>query len=148
MKLAAIVEADYVTVPAEDAVIGKITNEDELRQVIAQLEAQMREAAKKFEFERAAGLRDRIRALQQRDLGAIFSATVLNVDPAATQLNVEPAADSSAPPAPSAPNQPAPVSNLSPASNSAIAASRCRRQCRQRANRTKISKPAAKRRAR
>ncbi len=33
-------------------------------EAIAQLEAQMREAAKKFEFERAAALRDRIRAPQ------------------------------------------------------------------------------------
>src|SRR6202163_1042274 len=68
MKLAAMVEADYVTVPADDPVPEKITSEDQLRQVIAQLENQMREAAKKFEFERAAGLRDRIRALQQREL--------------------------------------------------------------------------------
>jgi superfamily II DNA or RNA helicase len=118
MQLARIVEADYLTVPAEDAVIGNISTEHELLQAIIQLESQMREAAKNFEFERAAALRDRIRSLKQRDLGAIFSATVLNVDPAATQLNVEPAADSSAPPASSAPSQPAPVQNLSaPASN-------------------------------
>ena len=74
MKLAAIVEADYITVPAEDVVPETIHSEDELRQVIAQLETQMREAAKKFEFERAAGLRDRIRALQQRELGGLFAA--------------------------------------------------------------------------
>jgi excinuclease ABC subunit B len=74
MKLAAIVEADYITVPTEDVVPEKIHSEDELRQVIAQLETHMREAAKKFEFERAAGLRDRIRALQQRELGGLFAA--------------------------------------------------------------------------
>src|SRR6201997_2353727 len=68
MKLAAIVEADYVTVPTDDVLPEKIHSEDELRQVITQMETQMREAAKKFEFERAAGLRDRIRALQQREL--------------------------------------------------------------------------------
>jgi excinuclease ABC subunit B len=73
MKLAAIVEADYITVPTEDLLPEKIHNADELRQVIAQLETQMREAAKKFEFERAAGLRDKIRALQQRDLGGLFA---------------------------------------------------------------------------
>jgi protein-arginine kinase activator protein McsA len=33
----------------------------------------MREAAKKFEFEGAAQLRDRIKALKQRDLSAIFA---------------------------------------------------------------------------
>src|SRR2546428_9532096 len=74
MKLAAIVEADYVTVPTEDVLPEEIHNEDELRQVIAQLETQMREAAKKFEFERAAGLRDRIRALQQRELSGLLAA--------------------------------------------------------------------------
>ena len=74
MKLAAIVEADYVTVPAEDFADADITSEAKLGEVLAQLEVQMREAAKKFEFERAAALRDRIRALKQRDLSGFFSA--------------------------------------------------------------------------
>ncbi|MGA7796949.1 MAG: excinuclease ABC subunit UvrB [Candidatus Acidiferrales bacterium] len=74
MKLAAIVEADYVTVPAEDFADADITNETKLGEVLAQLEVQMREAAKKFEFERAAALRDRIRTLKQRDLAGFFSA--------------------------------------------------------------------------
>ena len=71
MQLASIVEADYVTVPLEDATIGEISNEEQLTKAIAQLEAQMRQAAKSFEFERAASLRDRIRALRQRDLGLV-----------------------------------------------------------------------------
>ena len=83
MKLAAIVEADYVTVPVDDVIPAKITSEEELLQVIAQLEAQMREAAKKFEFERAAGLRDRIRALQQRELGGLLSSLDLSETPPA-----------------------------------------------------------------
>jgi excinuclease UvrABC nuclease subunit len=33
----------------------------------------MREAAKKFEFERAAQLRDRIRALKQKDVTGLFT---------------------------------------------------------------------------
>jgi excinuclease ABC subunit B len=74
MKLAAIVEADYVTVPAEDFADADITSETKLGEVLAQLEVQMREAAKKFEFERAAALRDRIRTLKQRDLSGFFSA--------------------------------------------------------------------------
>ena len=74
MKLAAIVEADYVTVPAEDFADADITSESKLGEVLAQLEVQMREAAKKFEFERAAALRDRIRTLKQRDLSGFFSA--------------------------------------------------------------------------
>jgi len=73
MQLAAIVEADYLTVPIDESAIDDIANEDDLRRVIEQLEAQMREAAKKFEFERAASLRDRIRLLRQRDLGEIFA---------------------------------------------------------------------------
>jgi excinuclease ABC subunit B len=73
MQLAAIVEADYITVPAEDSAIGDISTEAQLLQAIAQLETQMREAAKNFEFERAATLRDKIRSLKQRDLGVIFS---------------------------------------------------------------------------
>src|ERR1700730_5189261 len=76
MKLAAIVEADYVTVPVEDFADADITSEARLGEVLAQLEIQMREAAKKFEFERAAALRDRIRALKQRDLSGFFSAAI------------------------------------------------------------------------
>jgi excinuclease ABC subunit B len=75
MQLARIIEADYITVPADDAVIGEITSEAQLLQAIAQLETQMREAAKNFEFERAAALRDRIHSLKQRDLGVIAATT-------------------------------------------------------------------------
>jgi excinuclease ABC subunit B len=75
MQLARIIEADYLTVPADEPVIGEITSEAQMVQAIAQLETQMREAAKNFEFERAASIRDRVRALKQRDLGAIFSST-------------------------------------------------------------------------
>jgi len=73
MQLARIVEADYITVPADDAAIGEITSEVQLVQAITLLESQMRAAAKNFEFERAAALRDKIRALRQRDLGVIAS---------------------------------------------------------------------------
>jgi len=76
MQLASIVEADYVTVPADDSAIGDISTDEQLLQAIVQLEAQMREAAKNFEFERAASLRDRIRALKQRDLGVISTTTL------------------------------------------------------------------------
>jgi excinuclease ABC subunit B len=69
MQLAAIIEADYVTVPVDDEAIGAIATEQDLAKAIAQLESQMREAAKNFEFERAAALRDKIRELKQRDLG-------------------------------------------------------------------------------
>ena len=74
MQLARIVEADYLTVPADDVTLDALASEDDLRRAIEQLEGQMREAAKKFEFERAASLRDRVRSLRQRDLTAIFAA--------------------------------------------------------------------------
>ena len=58
MELARIVEADYVMVPlAEDdldrATAGNVKNEEQMAQMLKQLETQMREAAKKFEFEKA-----------------------------------------------------------------------------------------------
>ena len=78
MDLARIVEADYVTVPTDDteldAATAKIKNEQQLAEMLKQLETQMREAAKKFEFERAAQLRDRIRSLKQKDVAGLFAA--------------------------------------------------------------------------
>jgi excinuclease ABC subunit B len=77
MDLARIVEADYVTVPTDDteldAATSKIKNEQQLAEMLQQLETQMREAAKKFEFERAAQLRDRIRSLKQKDIAGLFA---------------------------------------------------------------------------
>jgi excinuclease ABC subunit B len=64
MSLVAVAEADYVTVPLEvDQEVDNLTPE-ELRKFIADLEENMREAARKFEFERAAQLRDRVKALK------------------------------------------------------------------------------------
>ncbi len=65
MALAAIVEADFVTVPLEPVDEEAVTG-DQLEQLIENLEKQMREAAKQFEFERAAQLRDRIKGLKDR----------------------------------------------------------------------------------
>jgi excinuclease ABC subunit B len=77
MELARIVEADYVTVPIDDAALdtaaANVKSEQQLAELLKQLEGQMREAAKKFEFEKAAQLRDRIRGLKQRDLSGHFS---------------------------------------------------------------------------
>jgi excinuclease ABC subunit B len=73
MQLAAISGADYLTVPTDDYVLEDIKTEQQLHNAIEQMELQMREAAKKFEFERAAALRDRIRGLKQRDLGELFA---------------------------------------------------------------------------
>ena len=77
MDLARIVEADYVTIPIDDAGLdaaaSNIKNEEQLTEMLQQLELQMREAAKKFEFEKAAQLRDRIRSLKQKDVSGLFS---------------------------------------------------------------------------
>ncbi|MGA9593836.1 MAG: excinuclease ABC subunit UvrB, partial [Candidatus Acidiferrales bacterium] len=54
MSLAAIVAADYLTVPTGDVVLEDVKDEASLRHALEQMEAQMREAAKNFEFERAA----------------------------------------------------------------------------------------------
>jgi len=76
MELAHIVEADYVTVPLDtasiDAAASSIKNEAQLAELLKQLESQMREAAKKFEFEKAAQFRDRIKSLKQQDLSGHF----------------------------------------------------------------------------
>jgi excinuclease ABC subunit B len=75
MDLARIVEADYVTIPLDDPSLSAsgVKNEKQLAEILAQLETQMREAAKKFEFERAAQLRDRIRSLKQKDVSGLFT---------------------------------------------------------------------------
>jgi excinuclease ABC subunit B len=77
MELAHIVEADYVTVPLDggalDAAASAVKTEAQLAELLVQLETQMREAAKKFEFEKAAQLRDRIKSLKQQDLAGVFS---------------------------------------------------------------------------
>jgi excinuclease ABC subunit B len=88
MDLARIVEADYVSIPADDAEMdaatANIKNEKQLAEMLQQLETQMREAAKKFEFERAAQLRDRIRSLKQRDMAGLFAIEVTpTAEPAA-----------------------------------------------------------------
>jgi excinuclease ABC subunit B len=64
MSLVAVAEADYVTVPLEeDEEIDDLTPEQRQR-FIAELEEKMRDAARKFEFEKAAQLRDRVKALK------------------------------------------------------------------------------------
>ena len=68
MELARIVEADYVSIPVDDSTLdaaaAAVKNEAQLAQLLQTLENQMREAAKKFEFEKAATLRDRVKALR------------------------------------------------------------------------------------
>jgi excinuclease ABC subunit B len=76
MELAKIVEADYVSIPLDagelDAAVATARTESEVAELLGKLEAQMREAAKKFEFEKAAQLRDRIRSIKNQDLAGVF----------------------------------------------------------------------------
>ena len=64
MSLVAVAEGDYVTVPIEeDEDVENLTQEQRIR-YIGELEERMREAARKFEFEKAAQLRDRVKSLK------------------------------------------------------------------------------------
>ncbi|MCH7896825.1 MAG: excinuclease ABC subunit UvrB [candidate division NC10 bacterium] len=70
--LASIYERDYYTVPAlPDEERVQYIPREEIPALMATLEKQMKQAAKKLEFERAAELRDQIRDLQRRMLGII-----------------------------------------------------------------------------
>jgi excinuclease ABC subunit B len=65
MSLVAVAEGDYVTVPleTEDEEVDSLSPEDRAR-FLQELEERMRDAARKFEFEKAAALRDRLNALK------------------------------------------------------------------------------------
>ncbi|MEJ5367040.1 MAG: excinuclease ABC subunit UvrB [Bryobacteraceae bacterium] len=65
MTLAMIAEADYVTPPLEEAPEEpEFMTPEQREKLIAELEQKMREAARAFEFEKAAQYRDRIKALR------------------------------------------------------------------------------------
>ena len=64
MSLVRIAESDYVTIPLEPESPESELDPKEKIQLIADLELRMREAARQFEFEKAAQLRDRIKALK------------------------------------------------------------------------------------
>jgi excinuclease ABC subunit B len=64
MSLVRIAEGDYVTVPIEPEDPAEELTPEQRDKFIAELEESMRDAAKKFEFETAARLRDRIKALK------------------------------------------------------------------------------------
>jgi excinuclease ABC subunit B len=64
MSLVRIAEGDYVTVPVEPEDPVEEMTPAQREKFIADLEESMRAAAKKFEFEKAAQLRDRIKSLK------------------------------------------------------------------------------------
>ena len=68
MTLVAIVGADYTDLTGVEAEgIPEFKSQEELDAYIAKLESDMREAAKRFEFEKAAKLRDTIKELRTKE---------------------------------------------------------------------------------
>ena len=70
MSLIAMVEADYVDLAPEQEAV-EVTSPDEIEAQILKLQAKMKEAARNFEFEAAARLRDRIKALKEREMSLL-----------------------------------------------------------------------------
>jgi excinuclease ABC subunit B len=68
MTLAAIVAADYADLTASESEgMPEFKTQEEVDAYIAKLESDMREAAKRFEFEKAAKLRDTIKELRTKE---------------------------------------------------------------------------------
>jgi excinuclease ABC subunit B len=68
MGLAQILRAEYGDVIEEEAAgIPEFSTQAEVDQYMAKLEVEMREAAKRFEFEKAARLRDSIKELREKE---------------------------------------------------------------------------------
>jgi excinuclease ABC subunit B len=71
MNLVRIAEGDYVTVPVEEETPEETLSPQQREKYIAELEERMRDAARKFEFENAARIRDKIRNLRLKDVAGI-----------------------------------------------------------------------------
>jgi excinuclease ABC subunit B len=67
MSLAGIAESDYVDITQAAEGLPDFKSQEELDAYIAGLESDMREAAKRFEFEKAAKLRDIVRELRTKE---------------------------------------------------------------------------------
>jgi excinuclease ABC subunit B len=67
MSLAGIAEADYVDMTEAADGLPDFKSQEELDAYITRLENDMREAAKRFEFEKAAKLRDSVRDLRAKE---------------------------------------------------------------------------------
>ncbi|MDE2666820.1 MAG: excinuclease ABC subunit UvrB [Acidobacteriota bacterium] len=70
MSLIAMVEADYLDLAPEQEAV-EVTSPDEIEARILKLQAKMKEAARNFEFEAAARLRDQIKALKEREMSLL-----------------------------------------------------------------------------
>ncbi|MEP6716069.1 MAG: UvrB/UvrC motif-containing protein, partial [Terriglobia bacterium] len=71
MMLVRIAEGDYVTIPSEPDSVEEDLTPPQREKLIVELEQKMRDAARKFEFEKAAQIRDRIKNLRIKDIAGI-----------------------------------------------------------------------------
>jgi excinuclease ABC subunit B len=67
MSLVHILKAEYADLTSQDDSLPEFATQQELDTYIGKLESDMREAAKKFEFEKAAKLRDTIKDLRTKE---------------------------------------------------------------------------------
>jgi excinuclease ABC subunit B len=67
--LESVPERDYYTVEVERAPAAQWESPAALAAHVAELETAMKDAARRLDFERAAELRDRVKALRRVDLG-------------------------------------------------------------------------------
>ena len=64
--LQTVYERDYYTVEVEQPTVESFESPEALDRRIAELEAQMKDAARRLDFEQAAEPRDRVKALRKR----------------------------------------------------------------------------------
>jgi len=67
MELARILNADYADLTEQDEEVPEFQTQAELDAFIGRMEEQMRAAAKQFEFEKAAQMRDKIKELRSKE---------------------------------------------------------------------------------
>jgi excinuclease ABC subunit B len=67
MSLVHILKAEYADLTSPDDSLPEFNTQQELDTYIGKMESDMREAAKKFEFEKAAKLRDTIKDLRTKE---------------------------------------------------------------------------------
>jgi len=72
MHLVHMAEADYVTIPLEEEARDEVDplSPEQRDQYLAEIEQKMRDAARNFEFEKAAQFRDRLKALRSKFIHA------------------------------------------------------------------------------
>ena len=70
MSLITMVEADYLDLASGEKEL-ELTSPDQIEAHIVKLQLKMREAARSFEFETAARLRDQIKELKEKEMSLL-----------------------------------------------------------------------------